>query len=285
MDTKKVELPLRPSERRADLHEDLSKGPPATRATTALDKGGSVYSAKSLSIAAFTVAATLIGAMRAQEPAWVTPFAIGLAVAVATGVVAAGFVAKDHWQATAESGERQVVVSRFKRGLLCVPLVAAGIYFTIMHFSPVTRLVLPPALTPSDASLPKESGASKPDGPTVRQVTASPALSPNRDSAPKPESPSTGARDVPRGAQGESISLYRDTPRTLCGQVNLTFRPSSTVRPSPTGWLIYSTDVLSTFPEQALKLDEFVRIGSCEVALRGFDAEGRRFDFEVRQVR
>lgn len=250
------------------------------------------------------VCAISITCAQAQLPNWtwilfVVTAAFGAAAFCSGGL----FLVHDGLRAIPKFGEKRAEI--IKRGWWLFGSTlgfAAVALVAFLYFPPATRLFIhaeqrtqrTPAET-APSTTPNQSAANnaKVDDASAR---AQPNHPPEGAGAPPTTSPTAGAsaaattttttplprpQEAPIVQESETVSLYGNTPRSLCGQPRLSARPSSVARPSPTGWILYSTDHLSGFQEQPLAYGEPMRFGSCTLILERIDPELPRFDFRI----
>ncbi|TAJ84562.1 hypothetical protein [Reyranella sp.] len=260
------------------------------------------------------VCAASIACAQAQLPDWTWLFVVTAALGAAAFCSGGLFLILDGLHAISKSSKRTEIIKRgFLLSLVAVPLVAIALA-TFFWFPPAARLFnqperhasgetapSPPPSPPPSPS-PGQSTASNPppappavsmqpaipaQPPIVAQPAPLPAPTGGTSAAPTttppatPPTPPPRVQETPIVEETEFVSLYGNTPRTLCGQPRLSARPSSVAKPSPTGWILYSTDYLSGFQEQPLVYGEPIRFGNCTLILERIEPELPRFDFKV----
>lgn len=116
----------------------------------------------------------------------------------------------------------------------------------------------------------REAAATKPAQETAKAVSIA---------GPETRSPDPASRPT---LKTELVWLYGTEARTLCGEPRLSVVRSTRV-PSPTGWSLYSTDILSSFGVKPLALNQSIKIGdSCEITLKEIGSDPLTFMFEQR---
>lgn len=252
------------------------------------------------------VCAASIACAQAQLPNWTWIFVVTAAFGAAAFCSGGLFLILDGLHTISKSSERKEIIKRgYLLSFVGVPLVALALA-TFFWFPPAARLfnqseqqasveTAPPS---PPASPPNQSAASNPppsppavsvqpaipaQPPIAAQPAPLPAPTAGASAAPvtTPPTPPPRVQEAPIVEEIEFVSLYGNTPRTLCGQPRLSARPSSVARPSPTGWILYSTDYLSGFQERPLAYGEPIRFGNCTLILERIEPELPRFDFKV----
>lgn len=250
------------------------------------------------------VCAISITCAQAQLPNWTWIFVVTAAFGAAAFCSGGLFLLLDGLRAIPKFGEKRAEI--IKRGYYLFGSTmgfAAVALVTFLYFPPAARLFnhaergasakTAPSTTPNpstannakvgDGVAPSQpnqppNGAGAP--PTTSPAAGTSAAATTTPPA-TPPTPSPRRQEAPIVEETEFVSLYGNTPRTLCGQPRLSARPSSLARPSPTGWLLYSTDHLSGFQERPLVYGEPVRFGTCTLILEQIDPDLPRFDFKV----
>lgn len=257
-------------------------------------------------------AASFAGA-QAQIPDWSWAFMGAAAVGAAAFCGGGLFLLLDGREAISRSNKKREIVKRGWWLFVATTGFAAVAFVAFRYFPPAASLFRhPAALAPGGTAASPEATASPPPPalpgpvastpptmpPTTPPPIASAPVTPAPDTSapvasapitPTPPSPSLAPSPPavavqpapPASPPPEFVSLYGNTPRSLCGQPQMSARRSTSVRPSPTGWILYSTDYFSGFKEQPLAYGEPFRIGNCTLVLEGIDPELPRLDFKV----
>lgn len=259
-------------------------------------------------------AASFAGA-QAQIPDWSWAFMGAAAVGAAAFCGGGLFLLLDGREAISRSNKKKEIVKRGWWLFVATTGFAAVAFVAFRYFPPAASLFRHPvALAPGGTAASPDTNASPPPpvfpGPiastptTPAPIASAPAASAPVTAAPVSPAPITSAPITsapitstpaspslapsppavavpPASPPPEFVSLYGNTPRSLCGQPQMSARRSTSVRPSPTGWILYSTDYFSGFKEQPLAYGEPFRIGNCTLVLEGIDPELPRLDFKV----
>lgn len=281
---------------------------PVAKDTQAGDKPQTTILAERACKVGGGVCAASIGSAQTQLQDWTWLFMASGTVGAAAFCAGGLFMIFDGHKAIRSSSKRKEVVRRGVQLAGITGILAVVGYFVADNFEPLGR-IFGRSRPPAEASRPAT------DDPPESGVTpaAAPSPSPSPSAAPSPSpSPQAPAQTqeamsgagvaalapqapVPQAPAGrpalpppvlspgppETVSLYGNTPRALCGQADMSARRSSSVRPAPAGWILYSTDYFSGFKEQPLAFGEPFRIGNCTLVLEGIDPELPRLDFKV----
>ena len=246
------------------------------------------------------VCAASIGSAQAQLQDWTWLFmatgTLGAAAFCAGGL----FMIFDGHKAIRSSSKRKEVVRRGLQLAGITGILAVAGYIVADHFEPLGR-IFGRTRPPAEASRPPADARPEPAESKARGFEAPPPpLAPSSSPSPSPpaspptpmqtqtqtqpqtQQPTSGASlAAPAPPPTEIVSLYGNTPRALCGQADMSARRSSSLRPAPAGWILYSTDYFSGFKEQPLAFGEPVRIGNCTLVLEGIDPDLPRLDFRI----
>lgn len=212
-----------------------------------------------------------------------------LAVGLAACIAGAYFWAFDEVKKINASATRAETFKRFGH-LAVVGLVLAATLFLVFRFPSVAQLFKPPeaqlgqkdpapkpvpTVTPDPRpSIPPEARSTAVETPTQPTSTPSPSSTPRPTSAP---SPLPIPAPAPEAGAWELVLLYENDVRTLCGQPQLTVRPSAR-----SGWVLYSKDFLAAFQERPLVVDQEIEIANCKLVLTHIEPNPLRFELKMK---
>ncbi|MCA0246354.1 MAG: hypothetical protein LCH93_07025 [Proteobacteria bacterium] len=253
------------------------------------------------------VCAASIGSAQTQLQDWTWLFMASGTIGAAAFCAGGLFMIFDGHRAIRSSSKRKEVVRRGVQLAGITGVLAIVGYFVADNFEPLGRIFgrARPAVEASRPATndPPESRANSVEAPSPPTSPSPPAQAQAQAQAQQPTSgtntaalapPASASTPVPAPVPApapapaqaspppsEIVSLYGTTPRALCGQADMSARRSSSLRPAPAGWILYSTDYFSGFKEQPLAFGEPVSIGNCTLVLEGIDPDLPRLDFRI----